>query len=239
MIILLYVVFLFFSSRMMPMMPSAHGIPPVLHHSVPPGIPGYLPHPGMLPVSSQPNGPCLPGGLMGASPPGLPPPSTKPLFPSVMQAASVQASGASAPVSASFSSSSKTAQAVAVVSSPAMLEAGPKPLISPAEPAVVPVNKISLNSATCRLVHPDEDISLEEKRAQVPKYHQPVPSPAPPGHGAVPQLGPRPIPLPQGSYSYPGYPLYPPGHRPPPRLPLFGPPAPRSMHMPVRPGGPC
>ncbi|XP_018091035.1 BUB3-interacting and GLEBS motif-containing protein ZNF207-like isoform X1 [Xenopus laevis] len=107
---------------------------------------------------------------------------------------------------------------------------------------------LTTTSATSKLVHPDEDISLEEKRAQLPKYHRNLPRPGqvpinnlgsaavgPLGAMMAPQPGMRhPLP-PHGQYGAPhqGMAGYHPGAMPPygqgpPMVPPYqgGPPRP-------------
>ncbi|KAM4692411.1 BUB3-interacting and GLEBS motif-containing protein ZNF207 isoform 2-T4 [Rhinophrynus dorsalis] len=118
---------------------------------------------------------------------------------------------------------------------------------------------LTTSSASSKLIHPDEDISLEEKRAQHPKYQRNLPRPgqAPMGNPAVGPVGammaPQPgIPPqqpgmrhpmpPHGQYGNPhqGMPGYHPGMHPygqgPPMVPPFqgGPPRPlMGMRPPV------
>ncbi|XP_029456595.1 BUB3-interacting and GLEBS motif-containing protein ZNF207 isoform X2 [Rhinatrema bivittatum] len=135
-----------------------------------------------------------------------------------------------------------------------------------AKPAVSITSKpatLTTTSATSKLIHPDEDISLEERRAQLPKYQRNLPRPGqvpmgsmvnppvgpiggmmPPQGGMPPQQpGMRPPIPPHGQFGGPhqGMPGYLPGHMPPygqgpPMVPPYqgGPPRPpMGMRPPV------
>ncbi|XP_025902509.1 BUB3-interacting and GLEBS motif-containing protein ZNF207 isoform X1 [Nothoprocta perdicaria] len=119
---------------------------------------------------------------------------------------------------------------------------------------------LTTTSATSKLIHPDEDISLEERRAQLPKYQRNLPRPGqaslgnppvgpiggmmPPQPGIPPQQqGMRPPMPPHGQYGahHQGMPGYLPGAMPPygqgpPMVPPYqsGPPRPpMGMRPPV------
>ncbi|CAM9401928.1 BUB3-interacting and GLEBS motif-containing protein ZNF207 isoform X1 [Lampetra fluviatilis] len=110
------------------------------------------------------------------------------------------------------------------------------PTLAASKPAA-----LNVNSATCRLIHPDEDISLEEKRAQIPKYQCKVPMYGQTGMGNMAGMpGMRPPGPPQGPYGpgpqgMPRYPHHPGGMAP------YGqghpPPGPHRM-QPYNPGPP-
>ncbi|KAG9350452.1 hypothetical protein JZ751_026815 [Albula glossodonta] len=110
---------------------------------------------------------------------------------------------------------------------------------------------LTTTSATSKLIHPDEDISLEERRAQLPRYQRNIPRPGQ-AHMAVPPVGPMGAMMPpqqgmppqqSGQYGAPpqGMPGYMPGGMPPygqgpPMVPPFqgGPPRPpMGMRPPV------
>uniref|UniRef100_A0A8C8ZUF6 Zinc finger protein 207 n=1 Tax=Prolemur simus TaxID=1328070 RepID=A0A8C8ZUF6_PROSS len=118
---------------------------------------------------------------------------------------------------------------------------------------------LTTTSATSKLIHPDEDISLEERRAQLPKYQRNLPRPGqapignppvgpiggmmPPQPGIPQQQGMRPPMPPHGQYGghHQGMPGYLPGAMPPygqgpPMVPPYqgGPPRPpMGMRPPV------
>ncbi|ELK01804.1 Zinc finger protein 207 [Pteropus alecto] len=118
---------------------------------------------------------------------------------------------------------------------------------------------LTTTSATSKLIHPDEDISLEERRAQLPKYQRNLPRPGqapignppvgpiggmmPPQPGIPQQQGMRPPMPPHGQYGghHQGMPGYLPGGMPPygqgpPMVPPYqgGPPRPpMGMRPPV------
>ncbi|XP_008145984.1 BUB3-interacting and GLEBS motif-containing protein ZNF207 isoform X2 [Eptesicus fuscus] len=191
--------------------------------------------------------------------------SSKALFPSTAQAqAAVQG-----PVGTDFKPLSST---------PATTTEPPKPTFpaytqstasttsttnsTAAKPAASITSKpatLTTTSATSKLIHPDEDISLEERRAQLPKYQRNLPRPGqapignppvgpigammPPQPGIPQQQGMRPPMPPHGQYGghHQGMPGYLPGAMPPygqgpPMVPPYqgGPPRPpMGMRPPV------
>uniref|UniRef100_A0A4X2KZN5 Zinc finger protein 207 n=1 Tax=Vombatus ursinus TaxID=29139 RepID=A0A4X2KZN5_VOMUR len=188
---------------MMPMggmMPPGPGIPPLMP-GMPPGMPPPVPRPGMPPMT-QAQAVTAPGILNrppapAAAVPTPQPPVTKPLFPSAGQAqAAVQG-----PVGTDFKPLNST---------PATTTEPPKPTFpaytqstasttsttnsTAAKPAASITSKpatLTTTSATSKLIHPDEDISLEERRAQLPKYQRNLPRPgqAPMGNPPVGPIG--------------------------------------------------
>ncbi|XP_007664676.1 BUB3-interacting and GLEBS motif-containing protein ZNF207 isoform X5 [Ornithorhynchus anatinus] len=257
---------------MMPMggmLPPGPGIPPLMP-GMPPGMPPPVPRPGMPPLT-QAQAVTAPGILNRppaptAAVPTPQPPVTKPLFPSAGQAqAAVQG-----PVGTDFKPLSST---------PATTTEPPKPTFpaytqstastttttnsTAAKPAASITSKpatLTTTSATSKLIHPDEDISLEERRAQLPKYQRNLPRPGqaplgnppvgpiggmmPPQPGIPPQpQGMRPPMPPHGQYGghHQGMPGYLPGAIPPygqgpPMVPPYqgGPPRPpMGMRPPV------
>eukprot|EP00794_Sanderia_malayensis_P009105 gene9105-10078_t len=148
----------------MPGMPMFPGMPPVL----PPGsmaspmMPGVPP--GMLPNSSVINrNPDIIRSSLAV------PPMPRPLFPSAAPQASTSTATSSGPVGADFkplhgSTSSDSTQ----------LQQGAKPSTTSAVNNITSSSKpgttVPLVSATSRIVHPEEDISLEELRSERPKY---------------------------------------------------------------------
>ncbi|XP_028828583.1 BUB3-interacting and GLEBS motif-containing protein ZNF207b isoform X2 [Denticeps clupeoides] len=175
-----------------PMMP---GVPPMMP-GMPPGMMpmgGMIPGPGMPPVM-----PGLPSGMpphvirpgiphmataVPGAPPGMParpviPPATtqssvsKPLFPSAVQ--SQQTASGQSP-SASTTEATKSTfpaytQASATSTNPSSSTVAKPPATVTSKPA-----NLATTSATSKLMHPDEDISLEERRAQLPRYQRLIP----------------------------------------------------------------
>ncbi|XP_017548574.1 BUB3-interacting and GLEBS motif-containing protein ZNF207b [Pygocentrus nattereri] len=195
-------------SGMPPMMP---GVPPMMP-GMPPAMPG-LP-PGMMPIAGMmPPGPGMPP-MMPGMPPGMPPQVARPGMPPMAPAAPVMAPGVPArpagPVAQSAAAKPlfpSAVQAQQTVSGPPSTSAEPpKPTFpaytqpsatsSPAGPASSTVAKppatvsskpatLSTSSATSKLMHPDEDISLEERRAHLPRYQRLIPRPGPAAAAAV------------------------------------------------------
>ncbi|KAM9482839.1 BUB3-interacting and GLEBS motif-containing protein ZNF207b isoform 2-T2 [Clarias gariepinus] len=172
---------------MMPMggmMPAGPGMP-LMMPGVPPGMPPHVPRPGIPPMAPVPPV-TAPGVPPRPAAPIAPPAASKPLFPSAAQAQQPVPNNADPP-KATFPAYT---QPPAPSSSPASSSSGPAsstaakaapPAVS-AKPAAV-----SSSSATSKLMHPDEDISLEERRAQLPRYQRLIPPrPGPPVAAAAP-----------------------------------------------------
>ncbi|KAJ8404224.1 hypothetical protein AAFF_G00339970 [Aldrovandia affinis] len=179
------------------MMPHGPGMPPMMP-GMPPGMPPLGHRPGMPHMSHVPpvtapgmlNRPAVPTVTAPAPQPAI----TKPLFPSAGQAQQAVVSG---PVGTDF----KPLASSSAPSDP------PKPTFpaysqSPASattssstvskvPAAVTAKPATLTatSATSKLIHPDEDISLEERRAQLPRYQRNIPRTGH-AHMATPPGGP-------------------------------------------------
>ncbi|XP_023685573.1 BUB3-interacting and GLEBS motif-containing protein ZNF207-like [Paramormyrops kingsleyae] len=264
---------------MMPGMPPVMpGMPPgmmhmggLMHHG--PGMPTMMPGmpPGMPPPMDHraanrhmaPGPPVTAQGML-SRPAGpvvttttAPPAVTKPLFPSAGQVQAQQA--ASAPVGTDFKPLGTGAVAASAdppkatfpaysQSSPSAANAGSTVSKPPATVTSKPAT-LTTTSATSKLIHPDEDISLEEMRAQLPRYQRNIPRPGP-AHMAAPPMGammppqqPGMRPPIHGQYGAPpqGLPGYMPGGMPPygqgpPMVPPYqgGPPRPpMTMHPPV------
>uniref|UniRef100_A0A9J8D3M2 Zinc finger protein 207, a n=1 Tax=Cyprinus carpio carpio TaxID=630221 RepID=A0A9J8D3M2_CYPCA len=252
----------------------APGMPLGSYSGMPPMMPGVPPMmPGMLPVM-----PRMPPGMMpmsGMMPPthGMPPmmPGMPPvellnvsdlllgLILQVQQAGSGVAVSSSAPPSAApkptFPAYTQSSATAAANTSSTVAKPGTPVTSKPAT--------LTTTSATSKLIHPDEDISLEELRAQLPRYQCKIPSAgqahvtsppvAPMGGVLPPQQG---IPAQQPGVRHPmqgpygalpqGVPGYVPGGMPPygqapPMVPPFqaAPPRPAiGMRPPVMsPGG--
>ncbi|XP_060774562.1 BUB3-interacting and GLEBS motif-containing protein ZNF207b [Neoarius graeffei] len=158
---------------------------PLMMPGMPPGMPPHVPRPGMPPMAQVPPV-TAPGVPPRPTAPVAPPAASKPLFPSVAQAPQPVPTNADPP-KATFpaytqppsSSSSSTSSSSGSASSTA---AKPNPPAVSSKPAAV-----SSSSATSKLMHPDEDISLEERRAQLPRYQRLIPPrPGPTVAGPVP-----------------------------------------------------
>lgn len=152
---------------MPPMGMGPMGMPP-RHH---PGMP-MPPRPPPFMHGGPPPGPMMGGPSMPMSAP------SKPLFPSA-----VQTSTAPSSVSLSHSSNPVTSSGPLFKSAPATSSAPPKPTFpSAAAVSASPPSSATITGApqikkpesssglTSKLMHPDEDISLEEKRASMPRY---------------------------------------------------------------------
>ncbi|KAL6110187.1 BUB3-interacting and GLEBS motif-containing protein ZNF207b isoform X1 [Pungitius pungitius] len=268
---------------MMPGMPGMpHGMPP--HMAPRPGMPhmaqaaaaGVMPSRPALPVA-QPavTKPLFPSAAqMGAgvhsitagvsSPPAdLQSASSQPPFPNSPQAQQ-STSGAAAPNSHSTAASSDPPKATfpaytqpSVSSSSSASSSNPSSSTVAKPPATVATKPATLTttSATSKLIHPDEDISLEELRAQLPRYQRLTPRPGqvhvaappvaavgsimPPQQGMLPQQPGMRHPM-HGQYGAPpqGIPSYMPGGMPPygqgpPMVPPYQGGPPMGMRPPV------
>ncbi|KAF3852264.1 hypothetical protein F7725_005619 [Dissostichus mawsoni] len=182
---------------MPPMMP---GVPPMMHgmphamHGMPPGMMqmgGMMP-PMMPGMPGMPHGmphhmaprPGMPhmaqaAGVMASRPavPGVQPAISKPLFPSAAQAqqstsgvpaSNPHSAASSDPPKATFPAYTQPSVSSSTSSSNPSSGAVAKP---PATVATKPAT-LTTTSATSKLIHPDEDISLEEMKAQLPRYQR-------------------------------------------------------------------
>uniref|UniRef100_A0A8B9H0L4 C2H2-type domain-containing protein n=1 Tax=Astyanax mexicanus TaxID=7994 RepID=A0A8B9H0L4_ASTMX len=161
------------------------GMPPGSYSGMPPMMPGVPPMmPGMPPVI-----PGMPPGMMpmgGMMPPG---PGMPPMIPGMPPGKAQQGvSGAAAGPSASSSAAPKaTFPAYSQPIAPAA-SAG-STVAKPATPVTSKPATVATTSATSKLIHPDEDISLEELRAQLPRYQCKIPSTGQ-AHISAPPVGP-------------------------------------------------
>ncbi|XP_051997424.1 BUB3-interacting and GLEBS motif-containing protein ZNF207b isoform X2 [Xyrauchen texanus] len=184
-------------ARMPPMMA---GVPPMM-----PGMPPVMPAmpPGMMPMGRMMHhGPVMPQ-MMPGMPPGMSSHVARPGMPPMAPAAPVTAPGMASrtAVPVTLSAASKplfpsAVQAQQTVSGPSSTTSDPpkvtfpaytQPSSSPSDaapyvakpPATVTSKPATLTtlSATSKLMHPDEDISLEERRAQLPRYQRLIPRP--------------------------------------------------------------
>lgn len=186
--------------------PNMPGMPPM---GMPPGM-GHMGHMGHMPPMGhmgqmQPRMPLMrPGGPM-MRPPQPPqmsqqqqqqPQPPKPLFPSAGQA-SVKSS--SAPVGPDFrptGGGGGPPGGQVRPTFPAYSQSGPSPPTSSASrqqtssPAPATIKKPESSSGmTIQLVHPDEDVSLEELRATLPKYKKAVQTHSHQPQAPAPQMG--------------------------------------------------
>ncbi|KAG7335177.1 hypothetical protein KOW79_001773 [Hemibagrus wyckioides] len=188
---------------MMPMggmMPPGPGMPPMMP-GMPPGMPPPMGHrPGM---SHMPQAPAsttsgmIPRAATPAATVAAPQPAvTKPLFPSAGQAVpGAAAATTSAAPKATFPAYSQPAPSAASAGST---------VAKPATPITSKPATLTTTSATSKLIHPDEDISLEELRAQLPRYQCKIPNTGQ-AHISTPPVGPMGgvLPAQQGASSQP------------------------------------
>ncbi|XP_029291059.1 BUB3-interacting and GLEBS motif-containing protein ZNF207b isoform X1 [Cottoperca gobio] len=187
---------------MPPMMPGVppmmHGMPPAMHGMPPgmmpmggmmppmmPGMPG-IPHgmpPHMAPRPGMPHMAQAAAAGVIPSRPALPvaqPAVTKPLFPSAAQAQQSTSGVAASHSTAASSDPPKAtfpAYTLPSVSSCSSTSSNPSSGTVAKPPATVATKPATLTttSATSKLIHPDEDISLEEMKAQLPRYQRLTP----------------------------------------------------------------
>uniref|UniRef100_A0A8C1XW34 Zinc finger protein 207, b n=1 Tax=Cyprinus carpio TaxID=7962 RepID=A0A8C1XW34_CYPCA len=164
------------------MLPAGYpGMPPMLT-GVPPMIPGMPPvMPGMPPHVARPGMPPMAPAAPVTAPviasrpavPATQSTASKPLFPSAVQAQQT----VSGPSSTTSDSPKVTFPAYTQPSSTPPVAASSSTVAKP--PATVTSKPATLTtlSATSKLMHPDEDISLEERRAQLPRYQRLIPRP--------------------------------------------------------------
>uniref|UniRef100_A0A914UWE1 C2H2-type domain-containing protein n=2 Tax=Plectus sambesii TaxID=2011161 RepID=A0A914UWE1_9BILA len=185
--------------------------------------------PPMPPMGFPPMGmmPMMPGFPMGMMPPGYPgmmpmmPPSMPPRMPPPPQGpSSVPLPPNSAPVASPYvapprlpSGAPPALPTPSIAPPPATFPAysGAAPAGQDAakgEPAGAPKSGIAVGAST-KIVHPDEDISLEERRAQMTKYKQMLLPPPAGSHKNFlppPQGMPAGLPPPMPRYGMPGRP---------------------------------
>ncbi|XP_066588478.1 BUB3-interacting and GLEBS motif-containing protein ZNF207-like isoform X2 [Prorops nasuta] len=178
---------------------SAPGAIPAGSNMLPNVMPGMATHPGMPPMSQFPPpmhpmmghmgpvgppfmGPGMMPGMPGM-PPGLQPPvsstsmpPTRPLFPSAISvSSSISSTAASTPLGADFKPITSIAGGSIGPVKPTF------PAYSGADNSAAgntnlgsdqKVNLIATTGATSKIIHPPEDLSLEEIRARLPKYQR-------------------------------------------------------------------
>ncbi|KAK3717359.1 hypothetical protein QZH41_011589, partial [Actinostola sp. cb2023] len=163
----------------MPGMPMPPGFPPPMGMPV---MPGMHPVPGMprppVPPMMRINAPVVTSGSVSGVQrhltPGVVRPqvsASKPIFPSAqnLNGAATTSRETTGPVGADFK---PLGSGASTYSSGPITAGGAKPIIPSSIPTAATTKPalIVAPGATSRLVHPDEDISLEEKRAMLPKY---------------------------------------------------------------------
>ncbi|KAM3863862.1 BUB3-interacting and GLEBS motif-containing protein ZNF207-like [Diretmus argenteus] len=163
---------------MMPMggmMPPGPGMPSMMPGMLP-GMPPPVGHrPGMThmaqgpPTANMLTRPAMPAATAPSAQPAI----TKPLFPSAGQSQQT-VSGSPHPTPSTSSDPSKPTfpaytQATASVACP---NAGSSTVSKPPSTVTSKPATLTTSSATSKLIHPDEDISLEELRAQLPRYQR-------------------------------------------------------------------
>ncbi|XP_076608056.1 BUB3-interacting and GLEBS motif-containing protein ZNF207a isoform X2 [Chaetodon auriga] len=211
------------------MIPPGPGMPPMMP-GVPPGMPPPVGHrPGITnmaqvpPAANMLTRPAVPAASATSAQPDV----TKPLFPIAGQSQQTVTGSPHPPPSTSSDPSKPTfpayTQATVAVASP---NAGSSTVSKPPSTVTSKPATLTTSSATSKLIHPDEDISLEELRAQLPRYQRSIPrqgqtTPAAPSVGPVggmmaPQQPGIRHPIP-GQYGGPpqGIPGYVPGAMPP------------------------
>uniref|UniRef100_A0A671X427 Zinc finger protein 207 n=1 Tax=Sparus aurata TaxID=8175 RepID=A0A671X427_SPAAU len=218
--------------RMIPMggmLPPGPGMPPMMA-GVPPGMPPPVAHrPGIThmaqvpPAANMLTRPAVPAATVPSAQPDV----TKPLFPIAGQSQQTVSGSPHPPPSTSSDPSKPTfpayTQATVAVVSP---NSGSSTVSKPPSTVTSKPATLTTSSATSKLIHPDEDISLEELRAQLPRYQRSVPRQAQ-STATAPSMGPvggmispqqpgmrHPLP---GQYGGPpqGMPGYMPGGMPP------------------------
>lgn len=142
-----------------------------------PGMQSFPPPPAGIPLPNHHNFPPLPIGLPPHPPPGQPPIAfqmnlpRKPLFPAAASALLQQAPPVTTlpppPLPPLLTASAPMAE-LPVASSTA--SAGQVPVAPFVEEKPVPAQMVPPASGASRIVHPDEDLSLEELRARLPRY---------------------------------------------------------------------
>ncbi|XP_061766733.1 BUB3-interacting and GLEBS motif-containing protein ZNF207b isoform X2 [Nerophis ophidion] len=169
---------------MPPMMPGMPGMPPGMppHMAPRPGMPHMAPVPTAGAIPTRPtmgSGVHCSTAAVSSPPADLQSASSQLPFPNTPQAQQ-SASGAAASNSHSTAGSSDLPKATfpaytqPSVSSSSTSSSNPSSSTVAKPPATVSTKPATLttSSATSKLIHPDEDISLEELRAQLPRYQR-------------------------------------------------------------------
>ncbi|XP_069955851.1 BUB3-interacting and GLEBS motif-containing protein ZNF207 isoform X2 [Cherax quadricarinatus] len=183
-----------------PMMGPNGPMMPMMGHMGPMGhMPPYMGGPGMMAGPMGHLGPMPPpGGPPVNNPPSTSQPPNKPLFPSAAQFAyktghtttlcsllhNTTTSSQIGPVKPAFPAYSQANGQSNPSNQSSTVNSGQQDKMESKKPAL-----ITTVSANSRIIHPEEDISLEEKRAGMPRYQQApraspqrarAPAPAPP-----------------------------------------------------------
>uniref|UniRef100_A0A3P9HBX1 Zinc finger protein 207, a n=1 Tax=Oryzias latipes TaxID=8090 RepID=A0A3P9HBX1_ORYLA len=195
---------------MPPMMP---GMPAVIHPSVShrPGI-THMPQVPSVNVLTRP---AVPAVITPSAQPDI----TKPLFPSAGQSQQTVSGSPHTPPSTTSDTPKPTfpayTQSSAAVASP---NADSSTVSKPPSTLTSKAATLTTTSATSKLIHPDEDLSLEELRAQLPRYQCSIRqnTPTAPSVGPAAVLPPQQLPVGNpipGQFSGPlrGLPGYVPG----------------------------
>ncbi|XP_069511089.1 BUB3-interacting and GLEBS motif-containing protein ZNF207 isoform X3 [Ambystoma mexicanum] len=173
------------------MMHHRPGIPPMMQ-GLPPGIPPPGPRPGSsIPPMTQAQQMSVQSvnrlQAPGVTAPNLQPPVTKPLFPSAGQVRPPAQSSVPGPVGTDFkplhsvhSTTTEQPKPTFPAYTQSTISTTSTTNSTAAKPAASITSKpatLTTIGATSKLIHPDEDISLEERRAQLPKYQRTLPRP--------------------------------------------------------------
>ncbi|KAM4530156.1 BUB3-interacting and GLEBS motif-containing protein ZNF207-like isoform 1-T2 [Odontesthes bonariensis] len=174
------------------MIPMGGMMPPMMP-GVPPGIPPPVGHrsgithmPQPPPAASILSRPIVPA----ATAPSAQTDIAKPLFPSAGQSHQTVSGSPHGPLSTSSDPSKPTfpayTQAAAAVAS---ANAGSGTVSKPPSTMTSKPATLTTSSATSKLIHPDEDLSLEELRAQLTRYHSGIHRPGQTAAAAHPSVG--------------------------------------------------
>uniref|UniRef100_A0A4W4ECZ6 C2H2-type domain-containing protein n=1 Tax=Electrophorus electricus TaxID=8005 RepID=A0A4W4ECZ6_ELEEL len=154
------------------MMPPGPGMPPMMP-GMPPGMPppmGHRPGVNHLPQAPAATAPgIMPRAATPAATVATPQPAvTKPLFPSAGQAQQGVSGAVAGPSAPSSAAPKATFPAYSQPTAPAANTGST--VAKPATPVTSKPATLTTTSASSKLMHPDEDISLEELRAQLSRY---------------------------------------------------------------------
>ncbi|CAN8007499.1 unnamed protein product, partial [Ixodes pacificus] len=177
-----------FGHPMHPHHPMAHLGPHMGHLGMGPPFmgPGGM-HPGAMPMM---------GGLLPPQPQVAPAPA-KPLFPAAQARVPPQAVTTSAPPAAA-PKPTFPAYSTSSPGTPSETSSGTSKAVVSAPPDIKKPTLIASAGASSRIVHPEEDISLEERRLRLPPYQASEDSsPKPTAVNGVPPMR-TPAPLPPG-----------------------------------------
>ncbi|CAK9796132.1 BUB3-interacting and GLEBS motif-containing protein ZNF207 [Anthophora quadrimaculata] len=177
---------------------SAPGAIPTSSNMMPGVMPGMAAHPGMPPMGQFPPpmhhmmgpmgpvGPPFMGPGMMPGMPGMPPgiqppvsgasiPPTRPLFPSAAAVSTAASTAVTSPLGTDFKPITSVAGgSIGPVKPtfPAYSNADSNTATSNNIGSDQKVNLIATTSAAIKIIHPPEDLSLEEIRARLPKYQR-------------------------------------------------------------------